>query len=121
MADAFEALLGAIYLDSSSNLDKVKTILMPLIERLFPEPISQLNTLNPKGNLQELTQGLWNTTPLYSVEAVRGPDHRPTYTVSVSLKDIFRIEATDWSRKAAETKAAQKAIEFLHENMEKLS
>jgi len=111
MSDAYEAILGAIFLDA--GLDTVKAIVMPVFEIHFPEPLDLIKVINPKGDLQEYTQKRWNTAPKYKVLKIDGPDHQPSYTVSVSVRNNLIASGSASSRKAAESEAARSALNIL--------
>ncbi len=116
LADAFEALLGAIYLDS--GMKAAKQFILPLVEKLHPEPNQLLLNLNPKGTLQELTQKHWNTAPSYEVIEVMGPDHAPSYTVNVLVNQKVLGSGKAQKRKVAESYAARNALEYIdNENL----
>jgi ribonuclease-3 len=112
LSDTFEALLGAIFLDS--GMENAKNFLLPLIIKFFPDPSEMLEDLNPKGSLQEYTQKTLGATPRYKILEVTGPDHAPYYKVSVHVRDKQLAEGAASNRKAAETEAAKKALELLH-------
>ena len=111
MSDAYEAVLGAIFLDSS--LEAVKDIVLPVFSAHFSEPLNLIKIINPKGDLQEFTQKKWNTAPKYKVLKIEGPDHSPSYTVSVSVKNTLIANGGANNRKAAESEAARNALNIL--------
>ncbi|OGV40067.1 MAG: ribonuclease III [Lentisphaerae bacterium GWF2_45_14] len=111
MSDAYEAVLGAMFLDSS--LEDVKRIVMPVIATHFPEPIDLIKSINPKGDLQEFTQKHWNMAPKYRVLKIEGPDHNPNYTVSVSIKNNLIANGEANNRRSAESEAARNALNIL--------
>ena len=112
LCDAFESLAGAVYLDS--GLQAVETLIMPLLNELYPSPIELLGKINPKGVLQEYTQQHCKSeTPEYFVEHKEGPDHDCTYTVAVSIKGKVIGRGTGKSRKSSEMDAAANAIKAL--------
>lgn len=108
LCDAFEALVGAIYLDS--NIQKCDKILTALIKKLFPDPEVNVDSLNPKGTLQEITQKNYGEKPKYTVKKSTGPEHDMTYFVEVSLKDKILAVGEGKNIKSAERKAALQAI-----------
>ncbi len=110
-ADGFEAIIGAVYLDG--GLDKLRAILQRFYGEVYPEPDKEMREINPKGALQEYSQSRWNDTPSYSVCAVRGPEHRPEYTVEARLNRYVAV-GTGNSRKLAETEAARHMLGYLH-------
>jgi ribonuclease-3 len=108
LADAFEALLGAVYLDSG---------LLPardLILRLFETEIGEMSTSpeerNPKGELQEVLQSIHAQAPSYRVISETGPDHRRVYQSEVSWREIVLATGKGKSKKEAEARAAAEAL-----------
>ncbi len=108
LADAFEALLGAIYLDT--NLETARTFILTLaaddLAQLEGEPID----VNPKGNLQELLQAISPRSPVYELLAESGPEHEKTFVVRVVWEGMALGEGTGRSKKQAETAAALEAM-----------
>ncbi len=111
LSDAFESLVGAIYLDA--GLDAAQQLLLSLVERIYPEPSALLARLNPKGALQEFTQQKLGATPNYSTVEITGPDHSPSYTVEVFVKGKLLGKGSAAKRKAAESSAAEMALRSL--------
>lgn len=111
LADLFEAVLGAFYLNA--GFDAVRSFLLTLIEAEFPDPHSLSAALNPKGDLQELSQNKWGEQPQYVVTHVSGPEHHPTYEVEVRLHGLVALGRAS-SRRAAESEAAQQLLNHLH-------
>jgi len=111
LSNAFEAIMGAIYLEA--GLDKVKEISIRLIEQNH-ESIS-LDSLfrDFKTTLQELTQARFGTTPEYKVIASRGPDHKKEFEVAVLIQDKEYARASGKSKKIAQQESAKKAVEIL--------
>ena len=108
LCDAFEALVGAIYLDS--DISKARDFLLPLIRDVFPDPDTLLEDMNPKGMLQEHTQKRLGAKPCYKVMDASGPDHMLTYLVEVSISGCAVATGTGPSLKAAEAAAAKAAL-----------
>ena len=108
LADAFEALVGAIYLDSDLAaarrfiLGQAATELALLVE----EPVD----INPKGQLQELLQAISPRSPAYEVISQSGPEHQKTFVVRAIWEGIELGEGTGRSKKQAETAAAVEAM-----------
>ena len=118
ISDAFEALLGAIYLDQGE--EAAQGFLKKVFEKVCPDPSRLLEELNPKGSLQEYTQAHFgNRAPVYKVCSVTGPQHDPTYEVEVSLEGIFQAYGKASNRKSAEQAAASQALQFLREQEKK--
>jgi ribonuclease-3 len=109
LADAFEALLGAIYLDT--NLETARQFVLTLaaddLAQLEAEPID----VNPKGNLQELLQAISPRSPCYQLLAESGPEHEKTFVVRVVWEGMPLGEGTGRSKKQAETAAALAAMQ----------
>jgi ribonuclease-3 len=110
LADAYEALIGAIYLDSDLKTAK-KFILKqagPDLEQIEEEPID----INPKGHLQELLQSISPRSPVYELLSQSGPEHEKTFVVQAVWEGIVLGHGSGRSKKAAETAAAIKAMEL---------
>lgn len=109
LEDAFEAVVGAIYLDSDLPTTRrvVLSIYGPIDEGLIP----QLEQENPKGRLQEIVQPLYGNQALrYDVIHVSGEDHAREYEARVFLKDSCLGNGRGPSKKAAEEAAARMAL-----------
>jgi ribonuclease-3 len=106
LANTFEAVLGALYLDS--GLDACRQFL----EEVFPEAeiTADLDTKDPKSRLQELAQGQNLGTPQYHTVAASGPDHAKSFTVSVSVNGQSVATGLGASKQKAETEAAKSAL-----------
>ncbi len=111
LSNAFEAVMGAIYLES--GLDEVKKITLKLLEKIYPK--IDLNTLfkDYKTTLQELTQAKYGITPEYKLISSYGPDHKKEFEVAVLLQGEMLSSAKGKSKKAAQQEAAKKALEIL--------
>ncbi|MGM0439471.1 MAG: ribonuclease III [Patescibacteria group bacterium] len=109
LADTFEALIGAIYIDSGYNAAKrfIKKYL--LVE--LPEIISLELFKDPKSELQEVAQEKTGITPTYEIVDEKGPDHDKRFRMGVFLEDEKLAEGEGGSKKEAEEEAAQKALE----------
>ena len=107
LADAFEALIGAVYLDGGFG------IALRVVERLLAgavEDSEQGMRLDFKSRLQERSQALLQLTPQYAVVGQDGPDHDKTFWVSVALGDREYGRASGKSKKEAEQSAAAAAL-----------
>lgn len=114
ISDAFEALLGAIYLDQGEKA--AEEFILNIFQKIYPEPSLLLEELNPKGSLQEYTQAHFgNRPPVYRVCKVTGPQHDPLYEVEVSLEGLFQAYGKASNRKSAEQMAASQALQILKE------
>ena len=111
ISDAFESLIGAIYLDH--GLETATNIFLPILLKNYPDPAESLHEINPKGILQEYTQQNSQGVPQYRVVSVTGPAHAPQYEVEVLIKDKVIARGTASSHKLAEREAARAAVRIL--------
>lgn len=109
LADLFEAILGAIYLDG--GIQAAQTFVTPFLEHA----LSQGTTPDYKTTLQERVQARDGKTPYYRTVAVSGPDHRRVYTVEVVLQEQRLGIGSGQSKQAAAQQAAFHALEHLGE------
>ena len=110
LADLFEAVLGAVYIDL--GMEAARGVVLPLLERSFGDPGNLLLEINPKGQLQELTQRRFGKTPLYQVLGVFGPPHLPNFRVEVRVGGWVAVGGGT-SRKQAESDAAAQLCRYL--------
>lgn len=110
-ACAFEAILGAYYLDGKIDLlmEKLKEIFMPYIDDIN----KNMDKYNAKALLQEYTQGLTKETPTYRLLTESGPAHNKVFTVEVSYNGEVIAEGSGKSKKEAEQKCAFAACKKL--------
>jgi len=108
LANTFEALIGAIYLDAGYE-EASKFIAHHLIA-LLPEIIEKKLYIDPKSRLQELSQEKMGSTPEYRVIGEEGPDHTKVFTVGVYVNRKLLAQGTGSSKQKAETAAASEAI-----------
>lgn len=111
LADTYEALLGAIYLDS--GLPTAREVILRQFLTAFGE-LSALPALeNPKGELQEFLQAFSSEAPRYQVASSSGPDHDRVFVCTVQHGGIELARGEGKSKKAAESQAATQALERL--------
>jgi ribonuclease-3 len=112
LEDAFEALIGAIYLDS--DLGTVRRVVRALYGDLSARLAGTQDVENPKGRLQELVQPRHGNGALrYEVVRVAGEDHAREYEVAVYLLDRALGSGRGSSKKLAEEAAAREALATL--------
>ncbi len=111
LSNAFEAVIGAIYLEA--GLEKAKEISIALLEAEHPK--IDLDTLSKdyKTALQELTQASHGVTPQYELLGSSGPDHKKEFEIAVKLNGETIASAKGKSKKEAQQKAAKIALEAL--------
>ncbi len=114
LADAYEALVGAIYLDG--GIAQVE----PFILNQFADALTGVDAGqhvgNPKGELQEFLQGKNAVAPEYRLLDSHGPDHDRSFECAVRHSGRELARGTGKSKKAAETDAAANAIAVLQQN-----
>ena len=109
LADIFEALIGALYLDQGYGKAK-KFIASNLFHRL-DNILSRRLWQDAKSHFQEKAQEILCITPVYRVLKETGPDHNKQFTVGVLLGEEFIAEGEGMAKQEAEQRAAQKALE----------
>jgi ribonuclease-3 len=112
LSNAFEAIIGAVYLES--GLIKAKEIAITLIEKNHKEISLDSLFRDFKTSLQELTQARFGETPIYNVVASRGPDHLKEFEVAVIIEGKEYARAAGKSKKIAQQEAAQMALKLLN-------
>jgi len=114
LADALEALFGAVYLDG--GLDAARGV----IERLFTGRLAQLpeaqELKDPKTRLQELLQNRGRRLPAYAVDDVSGAPHEHWFVASCEVEELgLRQQGEGSSRRRAEQAAAERVLGQLSE------
>jgi ribonuclease-3 len=121
LAGAFEALVGAMFLDGGFTAARafINRLLAPTLAPIQTESF-EIN--NFKSALQELFQKSNLPAPSYVTVTAKGPEHRKTFTVEVLAGDKVLAKAKGASKKNAEQKAAQKALKsYLGRRMKAIS
>jgi ribonuclease-3 len=108
LANTFEALIGAIYLDLGYEASD-KFIKTYLLARL-PEVIQKKLYKDAKSYFQERAQDVEGITPIYKVIKEWGPDHKKKFTVGVFLKETMIAEGEGYSKQEAEEEAAKEGL-----------
>ena len=106
---AFEALVGAIYLDR--GIQVTQRWVGRILERHAQEIDAQRRTKDAKSLLQEHTQERLHITPAYCISGAAGPDHARVFTAQVMVDKEIWGEGTGPSKQAAEQAAAQAALQ----------
>ena len=105
---AFEALVGALYLDQ--GLPRVRDFLLPLIEPELQRAQHEALAKDAKSRLQEWSQKRLHTTPKYRTVAEEGPDHAKEFTVEVSIGNEPQGSGVGPSKQVAAQAAAVAAL-----------
>ena len=108
LADALEALIGAIYIDSGHKA--AQTILLRLIGNELDKMEDSPQEMNPKGQLQELLQAIHPEAPEYNLVSESGPDHRRVFQAQVLWRGAVLASGKGKSKKEAEARAAAEAL-----------
>jgi len=111
LSNAFEAIIGAIYLEA--GLEQAKVISIKLLEECHPKIDLKSLSKDYKTALQELTQATHGVTPLYEMLGSSGPDHKKEFEIAIVLDEKTIATAKGKSKKDAQQKAAQIALEKL--------
>jgi ribonuclease-3 len=114
LSNAFEAVAAAIYVDS--GFEGVYTFLKTIFDPLIEEGTSSLIYRDYKTALQEICQFRFKETPKYSLIRETGPDHDKVFEISLTIGGTITTTGTGKSKKEAEQRAAQKALEELSRN-----
>jgi ribonuclease-3 len=111
LADAYEALIAAIYLDG--GLDAAGTFLRRELKDALDAGVSPRFSQDYKSELQERLQALGHGLPDYRVAGESGPDHRKTFSIEVVVAGEVLGAASGKAKKEAEQEAARQALERL--------
>ncbi|MEN9341864.1 MAG: hypothetical protein RIQ54_120 [Candidatus Parcubacteria bacterium] len=109
LANAFEALVGAIYLDQGYDVARhfIERFVLPHADKI----LKTKSYKDPKSHLQELTQERFKITPSYHVLSEHGPAHQRIFSVGVYLADRLIASGEGASKQEAETDAAKNALD----------
>lgn len=108
LANAFEALLGAIYLDA--GYEAAKKFIGNFVMGKLREVVDKKLYKDPKSLLQEAVQEKFKVTPVYNVISERGPDHAKIFRIGVYFGDKLVSEGEGLSKQEAEVEAAKNAL-----------
>jgi len=109
LANAFEAIIGAIYLDK--GYEKAKEFVDKNIIKELPEILEKQLYKDPKSRFQEEAQDRVGITPTYEVLEEWGPDHRKHFIVGVFLENDLIAKGEGNSKREAQEDAAKNALE----------
>jgi ribonuclease-3 len=108
LAGAFEALIGAIALDS--GVEVARDFVLRFVSRDFADVIDLKEHPNPKGSLQELLQQRFRAGPTYEIIALDGPDHARIFTAQARFRNQSLGHGDGGSKRDAEQAAAADAL-----------
>ncbi|MDR1929151.1 MAG: ribonuclease III [Treponema sp.] len=107
LADALEALIGALYLDS--GFKAAGDFIRPLMEKEIEKALNEHSARDYKSLLQELTQRLYRNYPVYRLVKRSGPEHERLFWIELTVNGKNYGPCTGRSKKAAEQEAAKLA------------
>lgn len=116
LADGFEALVGAIFLDGGFEAAR-EFVLRQFAEDFTTLPAEPAGIENPKGELQELLQSRSPNAPHYQMLSATGPDHDRQFECAVMHDGAELARGHGKSKKAAESEAALAALKKLREEV----
>jgi ribonuclease-3 len=110
LANSFEAVTGALYLDQ--GYEAAKQFITESILSTFEHILASGSWMDPKSHLQELAQSQEAATPVYKVLSEDGPDHDKTFNVGVYVNGKLRGQGQGPSKQAGQQKAAEAALDY---------
>ncbi len=113
LSDAFEAIMGAIYLES--GLEVLKPIILNLLQSTYDKINLDVLFSDYKTALQEITQAQFGSIPEYRIEGSYGPDHKKEFEVSIWIDEVKYGQAKGKSKKLAQQAVAKIAIDKFKE------
>ena len=113
LANAFEAVLGAIYLEKGYDVadEFVKKHILSKLETILREGTWR----DPKSRLQEVAQSVTGATPAYKVLSEDGPDHDKIFTLGVFVAGELKGKGQGSSKQSAQQQAAESALKSYEE------
>ena len=111
LSSAFEAVIGAIYLEA--GFEKAKEIALNLLQKEYPKIDPNDLLKDYKTALQEITQAHFGVVPEYKLLSAVGPDHKKEFEIAVRLNNETIASARGKSKKEAQQRAAKIALEAL--------
>jgi ribonuclease III len=118
LSDAFEAVLGALYLDG--GLGPVQRFVQRGLLVTLEQTLADHQLVNYKSLLQEKVQAQLKTPPRYKVTSTSGPDHAKRFVVEVVVRGRVLGRGDGNSKKLAEQRAAREALQTVQQNPELL-
>ncbi len=109
LSSAFEALIGAIYLES--GLERARELTYSILRKIYPKLDSEVLFLDYKTALQEETQALFNEIPQYHLIQEIGPDHCKQFEMALVINGIEVARCFGSSKKAAQQNCAKVAYQ----------
>jgi len=114
MANSFEAVVGAVYIDK--GYDAAKQVITNSILSTFAKILETGSWMDPKSRLQELAQSNLGFTPSYKVIEEEGPDHDKIFTIGVYIDNKLYGKGNGPSKQSAQQAAAEKGLKKLNKS-----
>ncbi|HVO71179.1 MAG TPA: ribonuclease III [Aggregatilineaceae bacterium] len=111
LCGAFEALVGALYLDQ--GMEAARTFVEPLFGPALEDILGRAADKDPKSLFQEWSQATLGLTPIYRTADSQGPDHAKQFTVEVVIGSTVIAQGTGHSKQIAAQAAARQALEAI--------
>lgn len=108
LANCYEAVIGAIYLDQ--GYDSAKVFIENSVLATFNDILSSGSWMDPKSNLQEIVQSKEGFTPVYKVLSEEGPDHEKIFQVGVFVDGVMCGEGSGPSKQSGQVASAEDAL-----------
>lgn len=117
LANSFEAVVGAMYLDH--GYEDAKRFITEAVLATFDEILKTGSWMDPKSHLQEVVQSREGYTPAYKVLEEVGPDHDKLFTVGVFVNGELRGQGNGPSKQAGQQRAAEAALAYYNQTADK--
>lgn len=115
LANAFEAVIGAIYLDQ--GYEKAREFVTRYLLNKLGKIVENRLDIDSKTKIQELAQAKYKVTPSYEVVEEEGPDHDKRFTVVVKINEKEIGKGSGTSKQKAEEEAATNGIEYIENDI----
>jgi ribonuclease-3 len=116
LSSAFEAVMGAVYLES--GFKKAKEVALKLLKEEFPIITPEELLKDYKTTLQEITQAHFGVVPEYRLISASGPDHKKEFEIGVFIQDREYARAKGKSKKTAQQEGARLTIDMLKKELD---
>ncbi len=110
LANSYEAVVGAIYLDQ--GYEAAKTFIKKTVLSTLKTILKSGSWLDPKSSLQEVSQSVEGHTPIYKVLDEVGPDHDKMFTIGVFVNGVLRGRGQGPSKQIGQQEAAAEALKY---------
>ncbi|NJL88203.1 MAG: ribonuclease III [Leptolyngbyaceae cyanobacterium SM1_1_3] len=111
LSSAFEAVVGAYFLDSDSDVEAVRAYIAPLFSLVVDQLAIAVQTTNYKSRLQEWALAKFGEIPRYVIAGQSGPDHDRQFVAEVFIQDTLHGQGQGRRKQDAEKEAAKAALD----------